>query len=173
MSELPTVPDAEAAYVALREALRTSLSGGNAPVPHLIGIHSGGAWVARRLHRELGLATPLGLLSSAFHRDDYGKRVGRGLPADLKASELPLEIDGADLVLVDDILFTGRTVRAALNELFDYGRPARVELAVLIDRGGRELPIEARYCGVRAPLAPPRNYVLSHDAAHRFALRVE
>ena len=79
----------------------------------------------------------------------------------------------AHLVLVDDILFTGRTVRAALNELFDYGRPARVELAVLIDRGGRELPIEARYCGVRAPLAPPRNYVLAQDDADRFSLRIE
>ena len=171
MSDTLTAPDAESAYAALREALQEALHG--AVAPHLIGIHSGGAWVARRLHRELGLTTPLGLLSSAFHRDDYGKRVGRGLPADLKASELPLEIDGAHLVLVDDILFTGRTVRAALNELFDYGRPARVELAVLIDRGGRELPIEARYCGVRAPLASPRNYVLSQDDADRFSLRIE
>ncbi|HPU54154.1 MAG TPA: bifunctional pyr operon transcriptional regulator/uracil phosphoribosyltransferase PyrR [Burkholderiaceae bacterium] len=171
MSETLTAPDVESAYAALRDALQGALHG--AVAPHLIGIRSGGAWVASRLHRELGLVTPLGLLSSSFHRDDYGQRVGRGLPADMKPSELPLEIDGAHLVLVDDILFTGRTVRAALNELFDYGRPAKVELAVLIDRGGRELPIEARYCGVRAPLAPPRNYVLSQDDADRFSLRIE
>lgn len=173
MSDLPAVPDVEAAYAALRDALRSRLTGTTEPAAHLIGIHSGGAWVAQRLHRELGVRTPLGLLSPAFHRDDYGKRVGRGLPADLKPSELPLEIAGAHLVLVDDILYTGRTVRAALNELFDYGRPASVALAVLIDRGGRELPIEAAYCGVRAPLAPPRNYVLSQHPDGRFGLRIE
>ena len=176
MSHPPTLPEldpdtAEAAYRALRQSLQPVLAGAQ-PV-HLIGIHSGGAWVAQRLHRELAVATPLGLLSSAFHRDDYGKRVGRGLPSDLKASELPFSIDGARLILVDDILFTGRTVRAALNELFDFGRPARVELAVLIDRGGRELPIEAGYCGVRAPLAPPLNYVLGRDAGEHFSLRIE
>jgi pyrimidine operon attenuation protein/uracil phosphoribosyltransferase len=95
MSDTLSAPDAESAYAALRAALQGTLHG--AVSPYLIGIHSGGAWVARRLHRELGLTTPLGLLSSAFHRDDYGQRVGRGLPADLKASELPLEIDGAHL----------------------------------------------------------------------------
>ena len=168
----PTL-DAEAIYAALRESIRRAIAEQPGRTPHLIGIHSGGAWIARRLHQELSLSTPLGLLSSAFHRDDYGQRVGRGLPSGLRASELPMSVDGARIILVDDILFTGRTVRAALNELFDYGRPAQVELAVLIDRGGRELPVEARYCGVRAPLSPPRNYVLAQDAQGLFSLRIE
>jgi pyrimidine operon attenuation protein/uracil phosphoribosyltransferase len=172
MSDTLQAPDAEAAYAALRDALAPVLRGAD-PAPRLVGIRSGGAWVAQRLHRELGLGTPLGLLSSAFHRDDYGRRVGRGLPAGKPATELPLPIDGAHLILVDDILFTGRTVRAALNELFDYGRPARVELAVLIDRGGRELPVQAGYCGVVAPLPPGLDYVLARDPEGRFTLRTE
>ncbi len=162
--------DAEAIYAALRDAIAAALAAAGDRAPHLIGIHSGGAWVAQRLHADLALATPLGTLSSAFHRDDYGRR---GLPAEMKATELPFEIAGADILLVDDILYTGRTVRAALNELFDYGRPARVELAVLLDRGGRELPIEARYCGKVHPLPADRAFVLSRDAGSRFALRIE
>ena len=166
----PTTLDAEAIYAGLRGAIAAELARSPARRPHLIGIHSGGAWIAQRLHRDLALATPLGTLSSAFHRDDYGRR---GLPVEMKATELPFEIKGADIVLVDDILFTGRTVRAALNELFDYGRPARVELAVLLDRGGRELPIEARYCGAVHPLEPGRNFVLSRDPGGTLALRIE
>ncbi len=162
--------DAEAIYAALRESIRTALAAQPGRAPHLIGIHSGGAWIAERLHRDLALPTPLGSLSSAFHRDDYGRR---GLPAEMKSTELPFEIGGADVILVDDILFTGRTVRAALNELFDFGRPARVELAVLLDRGGRELPIEARYCGARHPLAPGQNFVLSRNADHSLSLTLE
>lgn len=172
MTALPQAPDAETAYAALREALAPVLRAAD-PAPRLVGIRSGGGWIAQRLHRDLALSSPLGLLSSAFHRDDYGRRRGRGLPADLKPSELPLPIDGAHLILVDDILFTGRTVRAALNELFDYGRPASVALAVLIDRGGRELPVQAGYCGVVAPLPPPHNYVLAQDPAGRFTLAIE
>ncbi len=163
-------PDAEAALAALLDSLGESLRGQPQRRVHLIGIHSGGAWIAERLHSALALPTPLGTLSSAFHRDDYGRR---GLPAGNSRTELPFEIDGADIVLVDDILFTGRTVRAALNELFDYGRPARVELAVLLDRGGRELPIAARYCGAVHPLPPERNFVLSRDAQGRLDLRIE
>ncbi|HEY5633063.1 MAG TPA: bifunctional pyr operon transcriptional regulator/uracil phosphoribosyltransferase PyrR [Burkholderiaceae bacterium] len=165
----PTL-DAEAAYARLRDGLAEGLSREPGRVPHLIGIHSGGVWVAERLHRDLALATPLGSLSSAFHRDDYGRR---GLPAEMKSSALPFEIAGADIVLVDDILYTGRTVRAALNELFDYGRPTRVELAVLLDRGGRELPIEARYCGQVHPLPRERSFVLSRSPEKTFALRIE
>ncbi len=166
--------DAEAAYAALRSALSESLAALPQRRIHLIGIHSGGAWVARRLHQDLRLETPLGTLSSAFHRDDYGRR---GLPAEMKATDLPFEIKGADIVLVDDILYTGRTVRAALNELFDFGRPARVELAVLLDRGGRELPIEARYCGARHTLRPEQSFALSWnpqpEPGGRFTLVVE
>ncbi len=160
-------PDAEALYARLLQAVRDGASGRDVS---LIGIHSGGAWIAERLHRDLALKRPLGSLSSAFHRDDYGRR---GLPNEMKGTEIPFEVDGADIVLVDDILYTGRTVRAALNELFDYGRPARIELAVLLDRGGRELPIEARYCGAVQPLAAPRNYAFGRDPQGRFSLRIE
>jgi pyrimidine operon attenuation protein/uracil phosphoribosyltransferase len=159
--------DAEAIYASLLAALREGIAGRSIA---LVGVHSGGAWIAERLHRDLGLAIPCGFLSSAFHRDDYGRR---GLPAEMKATELPFEVNGADIVLVDDILFTGRTVRAALNEIFDYGRPARVELAVLLDRGGRELPVAARYCGADHPLPPERNFVLSRTPDGRFELRIE
>ena len=160
-------PDAEAIYARLLQAVRERIAGRDVS---LIGIHSGGAWIAERLHRDLRLARPLGTLSSAFHRDDYGRR---GLPTEMKATELPFEAEGADIVLVDDILFTGRTVRAAMNELFDYGRPARIELAVLLDRGGRELPIEARYCGATHRLAAPRNFALARTEDGRFTLRIE
>src|SRR5690606_23028782 len=95
------------------------------------------------------------------------------LPAEMKGTELPFEVNGADVVLVDDILFTGRTVRASLNEIFDYGRPARVELAVLLDRGGRELPVAANYCGAVHPLPPERSFALSRREDGRFNLLIE
>lgn len=163
--------DAEVIYASLRDAIRRALEAAPQRSVHLIGIHSGGAWIAERLHRDLALPTPLGTLSSAFHRDDYGHR--RGLPAEMKSTELPFEIGGTDIILVDDILFTGRTVRAALNELFDFGRPARVELAVLLDRGGRELPIEAHYCGAVHPLPHDRNFVLTRADDARLSLRID
>lgn len=162
--------DPEAIYASLRESIRSAISAQPGRVPHLVGIHSGGAWIAERLHRDLALPTALGSLSSAFHRDDYGRR---GLPVEMKSTDLPFEIGGADIILVDDILFTGRTVRAALNELFDFGRPARVELAVLLDRGGRELPIEARYCGARHPLEPGQSFALSRNADATLSLTLE
>src|SRR5487761_2351438 len=115
----------------------------------LVGIHTGGAWLARELHRMLELDTPLGMLDISFYRDDF-ERIG--LHPEVKPSDIPFEVDGSDILLVDDVLFTGRPVRAAINELFDYGRPARVRLAVLVDRNGRELPIEAGYIGVKLEL---------------------
>lgn len=166
----PTL-DAEAIYASLRDTLRAALEAPPQRRVHLVGIHSGGVWIAERLHADLGLPTPLGSLSSAFHRDDYGQR--HGLPAEMKSTELPFEIVGADIILVDDILYTGRTVRAALNELFDFGRPARVELAVLLDRGSRELPIEARYCGAVHLLPPEHSFVLSRADDARLSLRIE
>lgn len=169
MSPTPA-PDAERAFDHLSRSLADALAAEPGRRIHLIGIHSGGAWIAERLHRDLAITTPLGTLSSAFHRDDYGRR---GLPSGMKATSLPFDIQGADIVLVDDILYTGRTVRAALNELFDYGRPSRVELAVLLDRGGRELPIEARYCGARHSLPPQSNFVLSRDERGRLNLVIE
>ena len=162
---LANLLDVEQVYASLKSQISRSLA--EKPKLCIIGIHSGGAWVAERLHGDLGVQTPLGALSSAFHRDDYNRR---GLPAEMKSTVLPFEVAGADVLLVDDILFTGRTVRAALNELFDYGRPASVELAVLLDRGGRELPIEAQYCGARHPLAHDLNFVLERSADQGFML---
>lgn len=163
--------DAEAIYAQLLAAVRGGLSDGRlAGEPAVIGVHSGGAWVAERLHRDLGLKGPLGYLSSAFHRDDYGER---GLPTTIKATAIDFAIDARPILLVDDILYTGRTTRAALNEIFDYGRPARVELAVLIDRGGRELPLRADYLGATVALGASERFVLSQETTGRFALRIE
>lgn len=138
---MPThLPSATELLQQLAVAMRPHMT----PTTVLAGIHSGGVWVAEALHSLLGLTTPLASLDVSFHRDDH--HIGNGLKAGGRASHLPDEVAGAHLVLVDDVLNTGRTIRAALNEIFDYGRPAQVELAVLVDRGGRELPIAATYC---------------------------
>lgn len=115
----------------------------------LVGIRTGGVWLAERLHRELAIAKPLGILSVSFYRDDFDKI---GLHGQVKPSEIPFDVEGAHILLVDDVLNTGRTIRAAINELFDYGRPASVSLAALVDRGGRELPITAQYTGIELGL---------------------
>jgi pyrimidine operon attenuation protein/uracil phosphoribosyltransferase len=165
--------DAEAIYARLLAAIDGKLAEGGR-TPALVGIHSGGAWIAQRLHDDLAARhgpLPLGFLSSAFHRDDYaerGLRTGSGGP-----TRIDFAMDGADVLLVDDILYTGRTVRAALNELFDYGRPRSVRLAVLLDRGGRELPVQADHVGAVLPLPPGRGFVLGRDDGGRFTLAVE
>ncbi|MDM8557625.1 bifunctional pyr operon transcriptional regulator/uracil phosphoribosyltransferase PyrR [Candidatus Parabeggiatoa sp. HSG14] len=110
----------------------------------MIGIHTGGVWVAERLHSLLNLSTPLGQLNIAFYRDDFSHI---GLHPHVKPSTLPLEVENRHIILVDDVLHTGRTIRAALNEIFDYGRPASVTLAVLVERNGRELPIQPDVIG--------------------------
>lgn len=113
----------------------------------LVGIHSGGAWLAQRLAKELQLNERLGFIDVSFYRDDYAQR---GLHPDVKPTHIPFDVDHATIILVDDVLYTGRTTRAAINELFDYGRPARILLAALIDRGGRELPVAADFVAHRA-----------------------
>ena len=112
--------------------------------PAMVGIHTGGVWIARQLHRRLGIREPLGSLDISFYRDDF-TRVGMN-PV-VQPSQLPFSIDDRHIILVDDVLHTGRTIRAALNELFDYGRPASIMLATLIERDGRELPIQANVVG--------------------------
>ncbi|MGE0799195.1 MAG: bifunctional pyr operon transcriptional regulator/uracil phosphoribosyltransferase PyrR [Lautropia sp.] len=166
-----TTVDAEALYATLLESLRERLARADVlEPPALIGVHSGGAWIAERLHRDLALQSPLGFLSSAFHRDDYG---ARGIPTTIKSTAIDFPVADRHILLVDDILYTGRTIRAALNEIFDYGRPARVELAVLLDRGGRELPLQADHVGAVIPLGRHEQFVLSQETTGRFALRVE
>jgi pyrimidine operon attenuation protein/uracil phosphoribosyltransferase len=118
--------------------------------PALIGIHTGGVWIAEQLHRRLGISEPLGSLDISFYRDDFSRV---GMHPQVRPSRLPLDVNNRHIVLVDDVLYTGRTIRAALNEIFDYGRPASVVLAVLIDRGERELPIAADVCGQRLELS--------------------
>ncbi len=112
--------------------------------PLMIGIRRGGAWVAKRLHQSLQLTDPLGELNIAFYRDDFSTL---GMHPEVSPSKLPVDINNRHIVLVDDVLYTGRTIRAAMNEIFDYGRPASITLVVLIDRCGRELPIQADITG--------------------------
>ena len=134
--------DAEALYAELREGVRPLLK----PETSLVGVWSGGAWLAERLQADLNLPGSHGVISSTLHRDDFGER---GLAAGTDATHLPFAIDGRHILLIDDVLYTGRTIRAVLNELFDFGRPASVQLAVLVDRGGRQLPIAAAYAAAR------------------------
>jgi pyrimidine operon attenuation protein/uracil phosphoribosyltransferase len=158
--------DAEALYAELREGLRALLTPGTA----LVGVWSGGAWLAERLQRDLGLALPHGVISSALHRDDFGER---GLAAAGGTTSLPFEIEGRPIVLLDDVLFTGRTIRAALNELFDFGRPQRVRLAVLVDRGGRELPVAADFAAARIALPAAQRLSLGRGDDGRFTFQIE
>jgi pyrimidine operon attenuation protein/uracil phosphoribosyltransferase len=156
------LPDAEQLLKALIEQMRPAVG----PETGLIGIHTGGAWVAERLHQALKPKTPCAFLDVSYYRDDYA---ARGLKRDVKRSEIPFEVEGRDLILVDDVLYTGRTIRAALNELFDYGRPASVKLATLVDRGGRELPIAAQFLGARVEADPAKSVDLERGADGRLS----
>ena len=125
--------------------------------PIMIGIHTGGVWVSKRLHQSLDLTTPLGSIDINFYRDDFSRI---GLHPQVKASEIPDDIEGRCLILVDDVLQTGRTIRAALNEIFSWGRPAAVQLAILVERSGRELPIQPDVVGARLDLNPSQHIKL-------------
>ena len=160
------LPDAEA---VLRE-LADAMAGSIAYDARLVGIYSGGAWLAERLAAMLPGEHPVGYIDVSFYRDDFARK---GLKTEVKRTHLPFEVAGASIVLVDDVLYTGRSVRAAINELFDFGRPARVDLAVLVDRGGRELPIEATYVGARLTVARDLSIVLARDAGGRLSLTAE
>ena len=160
------VPDAEALYTTLLDGVRGLFE----PRTQLIGIVTGGAWLAERLQRDLSLLAAPGSITSALHRDDFAQRgmAGRG------QTSLPFAIDGADLLLIDDVLHTGRTIRAVINELYDFGRPRRVRLAVLVDRNGRELPVQADFAATRIALAA--GYSLAFERAAdtgTFSFRLE
>ena len=144
----------------LLEALVTQMRPATGPDTGLVGIYTGGAWVAERLHRALGMSTPLGLLAVTLHRDDFGRI---GLHREARRSHLPFEVEGRDIVLVDDVLHTGRTIRAAINELWDFGRPRSVRLAVLADRGGRQLPIAPDFTGAFVEMDPGEELVLTNE----------
>jgi pyrimidine operon attenuation protein / uracil phosphoribosyltransferase len=159
--------DAEALCQALIEQMRPHVG----PDTALVGIHTGGVWLAQRLAAALELKKPTGSIDVSFYRDDFGSR---GLHPQPKRTEIPFDVEGADVIIVDDVLYTGRTTRAAINELFDFGRPGRVDLAVLIDRGGRELPIAPKYCALTLPAPLPANQrlELEADAAGALTLRL-
>lgn len=160
------LPDPEALCAELVLQLKPQVT----PDTALVGIHTGGVWLAERLHAALGVAPPLGVLDISFYRDDFDKT---GLHPQIKPSQIPFEVEGRHIVLVDDVLYTGRTVRGAMNELFDYGRPASISLAVLIDRGGRELPVAAQYVGARLEIAPGRMLVLDRDQNGKLRLKFD
>lgn len=155
--------DAEALYLELKKGVQRLLT----PDTALVGIWSGGAWLAERLAADLGLAA--GTISSALHRDDFGSR---GL-AKADHTTLPFDVNGRDIVLIDDVLYTGRTTRAVLNELFDFGRPASVTLVVLVDRGGRELPIEPAFSAARIALPDDERVSLDRTPEGRFQFHFE
>jgi pyrimidine operon attenuation protein/uracil phosphoribosyltransferase len=159
--------DAEALYAELAAGVRGLLRPDGTSA--LVGIWRGGAWLAERLHRDLGLPGEHGSISSTLHRDDYAKR---GLSASADTTRLPFDVEGRHIVLVDDVLHTGRTIRAVLNELYDFGRPANVTLVVLVDRGGRELPICAAMSAARVMLPPGQRLRLARDAEGRFSFEI-
>lgn len=157
------LPDAEKLAQTMAQQLEPYLGANSA----LVGIHTGGVWLAERIHALLGRKLPLGTLDVSFYRDDFSQS---GLHAEVAPSDIPFDVTGRDIILVDDVLYTGRSVRAAMNELFDYGRPASIILAVLVDRGGRELPIASQVTGTVLALAPDQNIQLNRDQQGRLAL---
>ena len=169
MNPAPAAPgalflDAEALYRELLHGVQRLLQ----PGTQLVGITSGGAWLAERLQQDLGRSGEAGVISSAMHRDDFARR---GLSATAQ-TKLDFDVNGAHIVLLDDVLYTGRTIRAVLNELFDYGRPAQVMLAVLVDRGGRELPVQADYAAARVALPDSQSLQLARADDGRFSFQV-
>ncbi|MEY2617117.1 MAG: bifunctional pyr operon transcriptional regulator/uracil phosphoribosyltransferase PyrR [Pseudomonadota bacterium] len=158
--------DAEALYQELLRGVRQLMT----PQTRLVGVTSGGAWLAERVHADLKQPGKPGVISSAMHRDDFAQR---GLSGTSQQTQLPFDVKDARILLLDDVLYTGRTIRAAINELFDYGRPAGVQLAVLVDRGGRELPLQADLCAARVALPATQSLALARDAQGRFSFQVE
>ena len=156
--------DAEALYLELLAGVRALFR----PGMHLMGVTSGGAWLAERLQRDLGLSEPYGVISSALHRDDYARR---GMTSGAQ-TQIAFDVNDAHIILLDDVLYTGRTIRAAMNVLFDYGRPASIQLAALVDRGGRELPVRADFLGGEVSLALSQSLELIRDSAQKLSFKL-
>lgn len=167
MSPLPNpLPDAEAQCRQLADLIRPHLD----HQPALVGIFSGGAWIAERLKELLDLPDEIGLIDVSFYRDDFAEK---GLHPQVKPTVIPFDVEGRHVILVDDVLYTGRTTRAAINELFDYGRPASIELAVLADRDGRELPVAPTYCVWDVAVTDGDKLVLAKEDDGQLAWRLE
>ena len=155
----------------LSSELRNLLKSRNIENPMMIGIHSGGLWVAEELHKNLDIKTPLGALNITFYRDDFTRI---GMHPQVQPSNLPFNVDDQHIILVDDVLHTGRTIRAALNEIFDYGRPASVMLAVLVERDCHELPITADVAAAKVNLEKNQNIkLIRNDKTSTLSLSIE
>ena len=154
-------------YATLAQQIANAL--GSTEHLALVGIHSGGAWLAERLAKQLHLTDRLGFVDVSFYRDDFAEK---GLHAEVKPTRIPFDVEGATILLVDDVLFTGRTTRAAINELFDYGRPARIMLAALVDRGGRELPIAPDFVAASVTLDDDQLLTLQQASDGRLSFTV-
>ena len=157
--------DAEALYRELARGVQLLCNSKT----RLVGITSGGAWLAERLQQDLQLSGQHGTISSAMHRDDFARR---GMSPGGQTL-LPFDVNGSDVLILDDVLYTGRTIRAVINELFDYGRPSSVKLAVLVDRGGRELPMQADFAAARVSLDSSQSLALARNLAGVFSFNVK
>lgn len=165
------LPTAEQLYSKMKAGIEELLQTKHIDKVYLVGIYSGGAWLVKRLQQDLPqISNEVGLLNTSFYRDDFHKI---GLHAQKQPTQIPFDVDGKHIIVIDDILYTGRTIRATMNELFDYGRPASIELAVLIDRGGRQLPISANVVGGVIHLEKGTNFVLSQNEQHLFDIEIE
>ncbi len=160
------LPDPE----QLLEKITAEIKGQLMPNSALVGIHSGGVWLMQRILKSIAKDIPHGMLDAALYRDDYAER---GLKTQPKPSNIAFDVTDKHIILIDDIFYTGRTTRAAMNELFDYGRPASIQLAVLINRGGAELPIFPNMIGAEILLKPQQNLQLSQDTKGKLHLTLE
>jgi pyrimidine operon attenuation protein/uracil phosphoribosyltransferase len=170
LSDQPDLPTGEQLYETLRAGVQVLIAPLDHKSVHLVGIHSGGAWLAQRLHQDLELWGTCGLLDISFYRDDFDRI---GLHTQVMPTQIDFQVEGQHLILVDDVLYTGRTIRAAMNELFDHGRPASIQLVVLIDRGSRQLPIDADFAALSIDLPKTDNFVLQKTEAGALTLHLE
>ena len=159
------LPDAEQLLAELTDKIRSDVTKDTV----LVGIYTGGVWLAERLHKDLECTLPLGTLDVSFYRDDFHEI---GLHPQVKPSNSPFEVEGRHIILIDDVLYTGRTIRAAINELFDYGRPASIRLAALVDRGAREMPIAANYVGADIVLPEDKMLALEQKDNRKLSLNL-
>ena len=164
------LPNPETLLAEITAKIKTQLEFNGLANTALVGIHSGGVWLMNHILKNIKLDVPYGMLDAAMYRDDYAKR---GLKTEPKPSNIAFDVTNKHIILIDDIFYTGRTTRAAMNELFDYGRPASITLAVLINRGGAELPIAPNIVGAEILLKPNENLQLSQDSKGKLQLSLE
>jgi pyrimidine operon attenuation protein/uracil phosphoribosyltransferase len=162
------IADPETLLAQVTDGLRQLLVDRAISRPLMVGILTGGEWIAERLHASLGIEEPLATLDISFYRDDFSRI---GVNPKVKPSRLPPNVEDRHIILVDDVMHTGRTIRAAMNELFDYGRPASIMLACLLERDGRELPIRPDIAGAQVRLDPDRHIKLTGPAPLAFEIR--